>query len=179
LLRRESDADGAGFAGLGVRFFAVEVVDDAGELVAVGWPAIVAGVSPGDLPEDGWGSGQPVVAGDPVADTVQRFLSALLTGSGELDRFAAPGSGLRAAPATFESVTVERIAVRGEGDARRVRAWVLGVSADAQMWLMYEVSLTRREGRWEIASIGSPPVTSPAVVPAGTAVPSTTATQGS
>jgi hypothetical protein len=180
LLRRDSDAPAAGFSGLGVRFFAVEVHDVAGALVAAGWPSIVAAPAPGAAPEDGWGSGQPPVAGDALADTVQRFLSALLTGTGELDRFAAPGSGLGAAAATFDEVVVERIAVRGDGDARRVRAWAWGRSAEARMWLFYEVSLTRREGRWEVAAIGTPPVVSdPAVGPAATAVPSTTTSQGS
>lgn len=180
LLRRDSEALASGFSGLGVRFFAVEVYDDGGALVAAGWPAIVAAPRPGAGVDDGWGSGQPPAVGDALADTVQRFLSALLTGTGELDRFAAPGSGLSAAASTFESVSVERIAVRGEGDSRLARAWVLGRSGDAQMWLLYDVSLTRREGRWEIAAIGTAPVGSDSAVgPAVTAVPSTTTSQGS
>ena len=81
--------------------------------MAVGLPAIVAGPAEGDPVDDDWPAGSPPMADDPLADTVERFLAALLTGNGELGRYAAPGSDLRAAAATFETVTLDRVAVRG------------------------------------------------------------------
>ena len=139
--------------------------------MAVGLPAIVAGPAEGDPVDDDWPAGSPPMADDPLADTVERFLAALLTGNGELGRYAAPGSDLRAAVATFETVTLDRVAVRGQGDQRRARAWLVGVSGTASMQLVYDLRLTRRDGRWEVDAVGTPTESNPAL-PAATAAPS-------
>ena len=173
LLRRDGDPRAAAFVTVGVRFFRVEVVDDGAALVAAALPAIVAGPVEGGPVDDDWPTGSPPRADDPLADTVERFAAALLTGNGELGRYAAPGSDLRAAGATFETVTLERLAARGEGEQRRVRAWLTGVSGTASMQLVYDLHLTRRDGRWEVDAVGTPAAPSPAV-PAATADPSST-----
>ncbi|MEL6893790.1 MAG: hypothetical protein AAFP84_19515, partial [Actinomycetota bacterium] len=85
--------------------------------------------------------------------------AALLTGNGELGRYAAPGSELRAVPATFESIMVERLAERrGSDGARWVRVWVTAESAGSVLWLSYDLRVEERDGRWEIAAMGPGPV---------------------
>jgi hypothetical protein len=173
LLRRRSDDPSLAMSAVGVRYFRVELVEDNGAVAAAALPAIVAGPSPvGAARDDEWPAAPPL-SDDPLADTVARFLAAMLTGDGELARYAAPGSGVRAAPATFETVSVERLAVRGSGEQRRVRAWLLGVSGTASMQLLYDLHLTRRDGRWEVTAVGAP-TTAGAAKPDGPAAPSST-----
>jgi hypothetical protein len=155
-----------GYASLGTRYFAVDVVDRGdGALVAAGLPAIVPGPATGSAAHDVWGPAEPPPAGDPLADTVQRFLTALLTGNGELGRYAAPGSELRAVGATFDDVELERWAIRGDDEQRLVQAYVLGYSgtgtARSSMLLVYELTVVQSSGRWEITEIGSPPAAAP------------------
>lgn len=166
LLRRGTEE---GYTTVGTRHFDVEVVEVDGVLVAASLPAMVAASSPAISPiDDGWPSGREPVVNDALADTVTRFLSALLTGNGELSRYAAPGSGLRAAPATFDTVSVNRIAVTGDGDQRRCRVWVVGESAGVLMHLVYDLTVARRDGRWEVAAIGSQPTASDGAVSSST-----------
>jgi hypothetical protein len=156
LLRRSAKANE--YAALGVRFFDLEVVQSGSGLTAPGLPWMVPSPSTGEPVDDDWGSGSAPSAGDGVADTVERFLQALLTGSGELGRYATSGSGLRSAATTFDTVTLERIAVRDAPTGREVRAWVLAESDGVGLWMVYSLSLVQQEGRWEVAAIGPVPV---------------------
>ena len=156
LLRR---AAGAGeYSALGVRFFDIEVVQSESGLSAHGLPWMVAPPPAGEPVDDDWGTGSAPSAGDGVADTVERFLQALLTGTGDLSRYATSGSGLRSAATTFDTVTLERIAKRNVAWGREVRAWVIGESDGASLWMVYSLSLVQQEGRWEVAAIGPVPV---------------------
>jgi len=121
-------------------------------------PWMVPSPSTGEPVDDDWGSGSTPAANDGVADTVERFLQALLTGSGELGRYATSGSGLRSAATTFDNVTLERIAVDNAPTGREVRAWVLAESDGVGLWMVYSLSLVQQEGRWEVAAIGPVPV---------------------
>jgi hypothetical protein len=170
LLRQNVEA--ATYAPAGVRTFAVEVIETESGLSAPALPALVPDPVPGGELDDGWQPGSPPPPGDRLADTVQRFLAALLTGTGELDRWAAPGSELRAAPVTFDTVTVESWHVRDRDAGRRVRAYVRGESAGASLWLTYTLDLIERDGRWEVTAIVPTPVdqVSPGG-PASTAIP--------
>ena len=172
LLRREPET--GSYVGVGVRVFGVEVVETPAGLVSTTLPWMVATPAPGGNVDDGWGSGAVPDPSDPLADTTRRFLSALLTGNGELDRFAAPGSDLRAAPATFDTVTLETWQVRDRGDDRRVRAWVRAESSDVSMWLTYTLDVVERDGRWEVTAIGSAPVTSISPEPSASPAPPAT-----
>lgn len=157
LLRR--DAESTSYVSMGVRFFEVEVVSTDLGLSATGLPWIAAAPPVGDRVDGGWGSGEVPASGDPLADTVERFLTALLTGNGELGRYAAPGSELRAVPATFDLVELEQMASRRDADGGRwVRASVRATSAGSAMWLSYDLMVTERDGRWEIAAMGPEPV---------------------
>ena len=159
LLRR--DTESASYVSMGVRFFEVEVVATDAGLSATGLPWIAAAPAVGDAPRDEWGRVEVPPSGDPLADTAERFLNALLTGNGELGRYAAPGSDLRAVPATFDQVTLERMAQRRDRDGGHwVRVWATATSADSTLWLTYDLQVEERDGRWEIAAMGPTPVAS-------------------
>lgn len=181
LLRRSDETES--YVSMGVRHFEVEVVSTASGLSATGLPWIAAAPTVGDAPPDEWSRAEVPRGGDPLADTAERFLNALLTGNGELGRYAAPGSDLRAVPATFEQVALERVAQRRDVDGDRwVRVWAAAMSADSTLWLTYDLQVEERDGRWEIAAMGPDPV---ALEPPEIPVPSTTpgavdsSTQGS
>ena len=67
---------------------------------------------------------------------------------------------MRAAPATFESVALDRLATRRVDGRVWVRAWVEAVSAGSVLWLTYDLAVEQRDGRWEIAAMGPEPVAS-------------------
>lgn len=172
LLRR--DRESTTYVSMGVRFFEVEIVASGSGLAATSLPWIAPAPPVGDQASDDWGRADIPELGDPLADTTERFLTALLTGNGELGRYAAPGSDLRAVPATFESVELERMAAHSDGAGDRwVRAWVTAESGASLLWLTYDLQVTQREGRWEIAAMGPEPVApeSPEIPVTSTTVP--------
>ncbi|MGB3735014.1 MAG: conjugal transfer protein, partial [Ilumatobacter sp.] len=157
LLRR--DAETSGYVSMGVRFFEVEVVATGSGLSATSLPWIAPAPPVGEPSARGWGNGGAPADGDPLADTIERFLVALLTGNGELGRYAAPGSELRAVPATFDDVELRRVATRQDDQGDHwVRASVQATSAESVLWLTYDLLVEERDGRWEIVAMGPQPV---------------------
>jgi hypothetical protein len=156
---RVADRPATGFVPVGVRWFQVEIVDTGVGLVAAGLPSVVAGPAVGEPVKDRFTGGRSVAVSDPVGDVVARFVAAVTTGSGELDRYAAAGSGLRASLPLFDSVSVDRLVGVGSGDVRSVRAWVSGSAGDARMVVAYDLDLRRVDGRWEVVAVGSPAAT--------------------
>jgi Conjugative transposon protein TcpC len=156
LLRR--DTESGSYVSLGVRFFEVEIVATGSGLSATGLPWITAAPTAGEQVDDDWGPVETPRSGDALADTVERFVTALLTGNGELGRYASPGSELRAATSTFETVELDRFARRHDATESWVRAWVRAESGGVSMWLTYDVAVVERDGRWEIAAMGPVPV---------------------
>ena len=172
LLRRDTET--TSYVSMGVRFFEVEIVATDSGLSATGLPWIAAAPPVGEPAADEWGNGDAPADGDPLADTVERFLVALLTGNGELGRYAAPGSGLRAVPTTFDDVELRRLATRRDDQGDRwVRASAKATSAESVLWLTYDLRVEERDGRWEIAAMGPQPV---ATETPDLPVPSTTTT---
>lgn len=172
LLRRDSES--TSYVSIGVRFFEVEVVATGSGLSATSLPWIAPAPQVGDRVDSEWGRADVPESGDPLADTTERFLTALLTGNGELGRYAAPGSDLRAVPATFDTVDLDRLASRTDAEGGRwVRAWVKAESAESLLWLTYDLQVTERDGRWEIAAMGPAPVVteSPEIPVTSTTVP--------
>ena len=181
LLRRESDPTSP-FVAVGVRYFQVDVVAQGTKLVAARLPSLVDAPDTGTPVDDGWPTETAPSPNDPLADTAARFLSALLTGNGELGRYAAPGSGLRAAAPTFDRVRVEKLSVKGDTTSRRVRVWAIGTAGKADMALVYDLTAVRTEGRWEVTAIGTPnatPTVTPTVTAAVVVQPSNITTLGS
>jgi hypothetical protein len=143
----------------GVRHYQVGVFEQGRSLVASDLPALVAG--PPTAP-------QPTLTGpalasprpnDPVAEAIARFGSALLAGEGEIGRYVAPGSGLRAiTPPPFTTVRLLGLAASGTGPHRVARAELRGTTEQGTTELVhYWLRLTRRDGQWEIAALSGAP----------------------
>jgi hypothetical protein len=127
--------------------------------------------SHGDL---GYGSDSGVSSNDPVADTVSRFIAAYLTSQGELGRYVSPGLQVTPiVPAPYTSTLVTSLrddqevesasdneSVPADGARRRVLATVSATSGDQDYTLNYALTLSTRDGRWEVAAFDIAPALS-------------------
>ncbi|WP_338704334.1 conjugal transfer protein (plasmid) [Streptomyces sp. Q6] len=148
-----------------VRYFAVPVsASSSGSAVTVlGTPALVAG--PGTVKTAASRYTVDVPQG-PLTETVGDFLSAYLSGSGEVERYLAPRTELAAVtPAVADQVGLETVSGReqatagqqvpGDGTRVHVQASATAHSAAGRWPLSYELTLAARGGRWEIAALTS------------------------
>jgi hypothetical protein len=170
--------EGGVFQRAGTRFFQVAVAQGpppARALVAPSLPAEVpapVAVSSVRLDIDTLERPRP---DDAMAVAVQRFAAAFLTGQGELVRYVAPGSALRAVrPAPFTAIEVTRLSSRDrEGaptPAMQVLAEVRGTDAGGRSQVLhYSLELSQREGRWEVSEmLPGPPLRSAGPSPGAT-----------
>jgi hypothetical protein len=171
-VRRAQRADGAWsvtvaaqYADQSVRYYAVPVAADrAGASFAVtGAPGVVAGPARAEVPKSSYGVSVP--EGD-LSSALGEFLAAYLTGAGEVDRYLAPGVHLTAvSPAPYTAVTVQQVSaveeaaaaeqVPADGAKVRVLAHVEARDLGGRWPLAYELALTARSGRWEVAALES------------------------
>jgi hypothetical protein len=148
-----------------VRYYAVPVTADrAGTTFAVtGAPGVVAGPDRAEVPKSPYGVSVP--QGD-LSAAVGEFLTAYLTGAGEVDRYLAPGASLLpVSPAPYTAITVQQVsaveeAAAGEqmpadGTKVRVLAQVEARDTGGRWPLGYELALTARSGRWEVSALES------------------------
>ncbi|MGW3038132.1 conjugal transfer protein [Streptomyces sp. NPDC001178] len=153
----------AQYADQSVRYYAVPVAaDTSGASFAVtGAPGVVAGPARAEVPTSPYGVTVP--DGD-LSSAVGEFLAAYLTGTGEVDRYLAPGVKLTAvSPVPYTAVTVQQILAvedaaateKVPADGTRVRVRVAVQARDeAGRWpLAYELTLKARSGRWEVAAL--------------------------
>ncbi|MFE4515394.1 conjugal transfer protein [Kitasatospora sp. NPDC056783] len=144
-------------------------------------PAQVAApemVAVGDL---AYGTSRGNALADPVVDTASSFLTAYLTGTGDLDRYSSPGTRLRSvSPAPYTAVKVTDSydnsanggiqTVPSDGTARRLLVNVAATDAGGQTYpLTYALDLRSRGGRWEVWALTEAPAlksgSSPTAVP--------------
>ncbi|WP_308406407.1 conjugal transfer protein [Streptomyces sp. AC602_WCS936] len=101
-----------------------------------------------------------------LSSTIGEFLGAYLTGTGEVDRYLAPGVKLTpVSPALYTTVTVQEVSAVEEAaaagqvlaDGTKVRVQVQAEAQDdAGRWpLAYGLALTARSGRWGVAALQS------------------------
>lgn len=170
-----------------VRYYAVPVVaadsvSGAGAFTVTSAPAEVAGPTAASVPASVFANPVPVTS--PLASSAGEFLSAYLTGVGEVDRYLSPGTQLTAVRGTgYRSVVVDQAAADTEGadaakapgDGTRVRVLVHVAAQDGaggQWPLVYRLTMTARDGRWEVTALeaGAPaPDTAAKASPAGAA----------
>ena len=150
---------------VGTRFYTVGVVETESGWAATALPTLVAAPPAGPASDllvhrmDGLGE----VPG--LEDAVIRFLTAYLTGEGELARYTAPGSPLVAvAPPPFATVEIVEAGSVPAGDgARQVVAVVVGTDdAGRAQVLQYALVAAERDGRWEVVELLPAPSLDPA-----------------
>ena len=170
------------------RFFQVAVRLDAGSVSALTLPTPVSPPAVAPASTDDYRS--QLDSTGPAAQTVAQFLTAYLTGSGDVGRYLTPGVSLAAlSPAPYTSVRLEDL--RGDNDVRstdtvpdgrrlRVLATATAAVTDQQRsTVSYALTLTARAGRWEITGIDPAPAYTPrtsATTAPGTPPPSTRTT---
>ncbi|MGW6317583.1 conjugal transfer protein [Streptomyces sp. NPDC055099] len=145
-----------------VRYFAVPAISAAGggSFAVTAAPALVAAPALHPLPESDY---RVSVEDGPLTTTAGEFLSAYLAGRGEVGRYLAPGVTMSApSPAATTSVEVEEVLAReqsaaGEkvppdGTTVHVLVAVEALDASGRWPLSYELTLSSRDGRWEIAA---------------------------
>ncbi|GHE34432.1 conjugal transfer protein [Streptomyces capitiformicae] len=156
----------AQYADGGVRYFVVPVAADASgsSFTVTGAPGVVAGPERAAVAQSPYGVSVP--SRSDLASAVGEFLGAYLTGAGEVDRYLAPGVKLSPiSPAPYQAVAVQEVwgadeaaasgQVPADGTKVRVRVQV-EARDDAGRWpLAYDVSLTSRSDRWEVAALES------------------------
>lgn len=167
---RESSEDR--WQSAGTQFYTVTLapaVDGCG-----GWApaALPARVTPPALVTEGaadYSIGLPT-SGTPLTETLAAFFTALLTGTGELERYTAPGvtiAGFDPAPYPYvELIDVRAHAgtpldrsayVPADGTTARVLVTVATDPDGTDLPLSYPVTVTVRGGRWEVVAIDSVP----------------------
>ncbi|MEV6796398.1 conjugal transfer protein [Streptomyces sp. NPDC051320] len=149
----------------GVAYFAVPVtVRATGAVVVTGAPAQVAAPVTGPAVSSAYTVSVPD-SGE-LTSTVGQFLGAYLAGQGRVDRYLAPRvrmSGV--SPAPYRSVEVQEVAgqedsagdagVPADGSRVHVVVHVQATSASGRWPLAYELALSARAGRWEVAALSS------------------------
>lgn len=171
------------------RYFTVPVTYSAGALIALATPAPVAGPDRAAAPRLGYR--YRAIPTSPVAIATGEFLRALIAGAGDVTRFISPGADITAiTPAPYSAVELEDVLVDDEltdADAnpetgRTVHVLVTATASltkDQAISVAYSLTMTAREGRWEVAAIdASPQVRAAAPTPSGTSsgTPSTSPT---
>ncbi|MFD5064804.1 conjugal transfer protein [Streptomyces sp. NPDC058394] len=176
-----------------VRYFQVPVATattagGASGYTALAMPAEVAAPEWIKAPGLIYGPMRPALPADPRTQAVTEFLTAYLTGAGELDRYLAPGTHLApVAPAPYTGIAVDTLAIDGEKGTEPVTAvpddgttlrLLVALRAtghdEVRVPLTYALTLKARAGRWEIASLDGAPT--PATTPTVPAAPSAGAT---
>lgn len=156
----------AQYADSTVRYFDVPVVADArgASFAVTGAPGVVAGPARAAVPKSPYSVSVP--SDGALSSTIGEFLGAYLTGTGEVDRYLAPGVELApVSPAPYTAVTVQEVSAVEEAaaagsvpaDGTKVRVRVQAEARDgAGRWpLAYELALTARSGRWDVAALQS------------------------
>jgi hypothetical protein len=149
-----------------VRYFAVPVSADSNgnSFTVTGAPGAVAGPARAEVPQSPYSVTVPT--GGDLSSAAGEFLNAYLAGAGEVSRYLAPGVRLSpVSPAPYAAVGVQQVLaveeaaaaerVPADGTAVRVLVEVEALDSAGRWPLAYELGLTARSGRWEVASFQS------------------------
>ncbi|MGW1616394.1 conjugal transfer protein [Streptomyces sp. NPDC002285] len=148
-----------------LRYYAVPIAADrAGNSFAVtGTPAVVAGPETAEVPKSAYGVRVPE---SDLSAAVGQFLTAYLTGAGEVARYLTPGVSLSPiSPAPYTAITMQQVSaveeaaaaeqVPADGTKVRVLAQAEARDTGGRWPLAYELTLTARSGRWDISALES------------------------
>lgn len=151
------------------RYFQVPVlVAEEGIRVAT-LPTPIAQPSSPALP--GLGYGQQLTTSDAAGATVMEFLTAYLTGAGDITRFISPAADIvPVKPALFVQLDPVELrtdtrAIDGASDGTEIHvlATIRAANVDSRaLSSTYALTLTVRAGRWEVKSVDAAPIFSEA-----------------
>jgi hypothetical protein len=153
------------------RYFQVPVLCAAGGAVrAQALPSPVAGPAVADPVPLGYR--HRAVPTEPVAAAAGEFLTALLTGSGDVARYVSPGAPVTAVtPPPYRSVEIEEVLVDREppaggvapdnGEEHHLLVTAAATAGEGQIvTVQYALTVAARDGRWEVQAIDPAPVVS-------------------
>ncbi|MGI9595730.1 MAG: hypothetical protein ACR2QK_06200 [Acidimicrobiales bacterium] len=155
------------FRPVDLRFYAVGVgAEDDGNMVVLGPPGVVAAPDVADTLPTAVTDVRRATAPDmaPLAETLDGFFAAYLTGSGDVRLFSSPESILTAvAPPAFGRTEIFELGwgpVPGIDDPsiRLTRVTVDAHSPSGQQRLEYSIVMAERDGRWEVSQVLHAPV---------------------
>lgn len=167
------------------RYFTVPVLYDDGALIAEALPAPVA--APASAEAGRLAYRYNLFAQHPASTATAEFLAALLTGTGDVTRYVTPGTQIPAiTPAPYAEVLIRDLNVDvdpadlpeepSNGDELHELVTAEARSSTGQaISVQYALTLTAREGRWEVRSM-EPAPRQAADQPAATTPPATTPT---
>jgi hypothetical protein len=142
---------------LGLRFYSVGVVRTDDAFVATSVPSEVPAPTIAELPA--LRAGTPTFPkDDPVTQAMDRFFQAFLADQGEVDRYTAPGSGIRAVrPAPFSSVSLELVGLSPTDTSQTAylaQVELRGTDPDGRQQILdYSLELDQRAGLWEVSRL--------------------------
>ncbi|MFH5207882.1 conjugal transfer protein [Antrihabitans spumae] len=163
------------------RYFQVPVVVSAAGARAATLPAEIAAPSSGAAVTLDY---RYRIVNHPIVDSAGQFLSAMLTGSGEVARYVTPGASLSAVtPPPYRVVSISTtLASRDlnsvapsaplrDGDVVRLLVTATQKVTDNDAVVgQYALTMAARGGRWEVSAIDSAPLF-PAAAPPSSATP--------
>lgn len=146
----------------GARWWLVEVLVDGDKAAITALPSQIP--APPNPDRDARPDLEQLPATHPAADTASEFLTAMLTGDGDITRWSSPGSALAAiAPAPCVEVAVAVSAAAAAADIPDTGQELdLSVdvtchaSDDSTRLAQYGLHLRGRDGRWEVANVTTP-----------------------
>ncbi len=155
------------FRPVDLRFYAVGVsADDRGDLSVLGLPAVVAAPDVAPVSTIAITDLRRATAPDmaPLAETLDGFFDAYLTGVGDVRLFSSPQSIVTAVtPPAFGRSDIYEVGwgpVPGIDDpaVRLTRVLVDAHSPSGQQRLEYSIVMAERDGRWEVSQVLHAPV---------------------
>ena len=140
----------------GTRYYGVGIGVARGRFIATSLPEQISPPPTADRPTLWVEELAAPVPGDPMADTLTQFFTALLTGHGELDRYIDPASGLAPlTPAPYTAIALRAYGQTPFGNGAAVaKAQVAGRDAAGHTTVLeYWLDLEQTQGRWEVARL--------------------------
>ena len=139
---------------VGTRYYGVGVQVAGGRFIATSLPEQIKPPSTSDKLPTLWVEDMAApTPGDPFADTLTQFFTAMLTGHGELERYVDPQSGLVVLdPAPYASVVLRAYGQTPFGPNQAVaKAQVAAKDAAGHITILeYWLDLEQTQGRWEV-----------------------------
>lgn len=153
-------------------WYQVNIYNDQGSFVPLGWPAPVSAPETGSAPRMGY----TYESSDEIETTVSDFFEAYILENGEVSRLTHPDSTITPlGNPTYTDVEIQEVTTDEDfrdqtpQDGTTAQAYVylqLGTSQDQGKLATYALTLEVRGGRWEVRTLEPAPVVQPAEITA-------------